>query len=474
MPVLSDHAPTAVDPLSALIFLFLLSLSGLLSGTETALTAVSEASIARLAEEGKPRAVLLKRLLQQKGRVIAALLVGNNIVNTVLAVFATVVFQGVIGDSKVLPAWAAPVVASVIAVAFLLVFGEVLPKSIAIATRVRWTMAAAYPVAALTLATAPVTKLLAMLSNGVLRLMGGKGVDDIFDLRELHSMANLSADAGVIDTMERNLIQRASRLNDTRVSEIMIPRTDVQALEIGSSVEQIRALFQKTPCTRIPVYKGDLDDIVGTLNFKEFFRHDPGAGRGFEIANYLHKPLFVSGAMFIGDMLNEMRARRTHMAIVLDEYGGTAGLITLEDAVEMLVGRIDDEYDVIETPFERIDEHTWEVDGRVTDERMVAKLGLNLPEEALQGFDTAAGLALRAFGNIPAEGDSATYHGLEITASNVRGQRVRRVRIRLLSEEEKLQAVQDSQSARRKPTRPVAPSEPGIEPEAPAVRLNGE
>lgn len=468
-----------MDPLSILIFLFLLSLSGLLSGTETALTAVSEASIARLADEGKPRALLLKRLLAHKGRVIAALLVGNNIVNTVLAVFATVVFQGVIRESEVLPLWAAPVAASVIAVTFLLVFGEVLPKSLAITSRVAWSMAAAYPVAVLTLATAPVTKLLAMLSHGVLRALGGKRApDNIFDLHEIHSVANLSADAGVIDTMERNLIQRASRLNDTRVSEIMIPRTDLQALEIGSSVEQIRALFQKTPFTRIPVYKEDLDDIVGTLNLKEFFRHDPGAGRGFEIVNYLHKPLFVSGAMFIGDMLNEMRTRRTHLAIVLDEYGGTAGLITLEDAVEMLVGRIDDEYDIVEAPFRQVNETTWEVDGRVTDERLVAKLGLDLPEDALQGFDTAAGLALRAFGNIPAEGDIATYYGLEITASNVRGQRVRRVRIRLLSEEEKREHEAAAQSARRKPTRPVVPADDkpdtGNKPELIPGRLNGE
>lgn len=442
-----------MDPLSALIFLLLLTLSGLVSGTETALTAVSDATLAHLANEGDSRAVRLRKLLTHKGRVIAALLVANNIVNTVLAVYATVVFDGMIQGSAILPHWAGPILASLLAVVFLLTFGEVLPKSIAVAVRVRWALASAYPVALLMFVTAPATRVLSLLSNAALRLMGEKpGAQDIFDVREIHALASLSAEAGVIDSMEQALIQRASQLNDTRVREIMLPRIDIQALEVHASLEEIRAFFQKTAFTRIPMYSGDLDDIVGVLNFKEFFRHDPGAGRGFDVVNYLHKPLFVPSSMFIGDLLSEMRAQRTHMAIALDEYGGTAGLITLEDVVEMLVGRIDDEYDVIETPFERIDGVTWEVDGRVTDERLMARLGVTLAPEVLEGFDTAAGLALKAFGNIPSEGDTTTYHGLQITASRVGGHRVKRVRIRVLSQQE-AEAAEAELSARRKAAR---------------------
>ena len=187
--------------------------------------------------------------------------------------------------------------------------------------------------------------------------------------------------------------------------------------------------------------------------------------------------------MFIGDVLNEMRGKRTHLAVVLDEYGGTAGLLSLEDVVEMLVGRIEDEYDVLNTPFEQIDERTWEVDGRVTDERLVNRLGLELPPEALEGFDTAAGLVLRAFGNIPSEGETTTYHGLELTAKRVKGHRVRRVRIRRLTEEE-VQALSDAgpspgSSGRRRPTREITaerenavaeregPGQTEIQPEAP-------
>lgn len=439
-----------MDPLSAIIFISLLALSGAFSGTETALTAVSDSALARMADSGSNRAALLKRLLQNRGRVIAALLVGNNIVNTVLAVFATVVFSGMFAGGSLLPAWAGPIVASVMAVVFLLVFGEVLPKSIAVAIREKWALAAAWPVAGLMFVTRPATFLLDGLSNTALRLMGeDPRKQNIFDVREIHAMANLSAQAGIIDPMEQKLIQRASQLNDTRVREIMCPRIDIQALDVRAPLDEIRAFFQRTAFTRIPMYSGDLDDIVGILNFKEFFRHDPGRSKGFDPANYLHKPLFVPGAMFIGDLLTKMRESRTHMAIVLDEYGGTAGLITLEDVVEMLVGRIDDEYDVVETPFEKVAEDTWEVDGRVTDERLLTQLRVSLPDEVTGGFDTAAGLALQAFGNIPSEGDTTTYHGMEITASRVRGHRVRRIRIRLLTPEE-VEAEHAGQSTRRR------------------------
>lgn len=447
-----------MDPLSVLIFLGILSLSALFSGTETAITAVSNVTVTKLAGDGNKPALLLQRMLKEKGRVIAALLVANNIVNVILAVYATVVIDESIRGVDWLPQWAAPIVASVSSVVFLLIFGEVMPKSIAVHYRNRWALGSAWFVFALMLVTRPITWLLIKFSNITLRLLGGKpGEEDPFDLHEISTVAQIGEQAGVIDNMEKQLIQRAAHLNDTRVREIMVPRTDMRGLDVSTPLEEIRAVFQRTPFTRLPVYKEDLDDIVGVLNFKEFLRLDPTRQRGFDLTAYLHKALFVPESMFIGDLLNEMRRQRTHIAIVLDEYGGTGGLTTLEDVVEMLVGRIDDEYDVIETPFEKIDETTWEVDGRVTDERLVTRLELTLPPEALEGFDTVGGLALKAFGNIPSEGDTTTYHDIEITATRVKGHRVRRVRVRKLTPEEAEAAVPDAGtvSTRRKTTRQI-------------------
>ena len=441
---------------TVLIFLGILTLSGIFSGTETALTAISNVTLTRMADGGSGAAKLLLRMLRDKGRVIAALLVANNIVNVILAVYATVVFDGFLKDKDLLPPWAAPIVASICSVAFLLVFGEVLPKSIAVRMRNQWALASAWFVVGLMFVTRPITWLLIKFSNAIMHMMGSReGDEDIFDVHEINTLAHMGEQAGVIDTLEKQLIQRAAQLNDTRVREIMAPRTDIQGIELASPVEDIRTLFKKTPYSRLPVYKGDLDDIVGVLNFKEFLRHD--SSEGFDLRSFLHKPLFVPDSMFIGDLLSEMRAKRSHVAIVLDEYGGTAGLISLEDVVEMLVGRIEDEYDIVANSFEQIDERTWEVDGRVSDERLVAKLGVTLPEHALDGFDTAAGLALKAFGNIPSEGDAATYHGMEITATRVRGHRVRRMRIRVLTADEVVAAEleESGSSGRRRNTRQV-------------------
>lgn len=443
-----------MDPLPLLIFATLLSLSAAFSGTETAITAISPVTIASLAEKGSRRAKLLQSITAAKGRAIAALLVGNNIVNVVLAVYATLVFEGMIRDGGSLPPWAGPIVASVGSVAFLLVFGEVLPKTIAVTFHQRVALNAAYPLYVLMKVLSPVILALTALSNGAMILLGRKpGQDDIFDVHELHTMADLGEKAGAIDTQEKELIQRASLLNETRVREIMIPRTDIQGIEAGATVEDIRSFYRKQPFTRTPVYRGDLDDIVGVLNFKEFLRHDPGRQRGFDLLAYLHKPLFVPGTMAVGGLLDEMRRRRAHMAIVLDEYGGTAGLITLEDIVERIVGRIDDEYDDEERPLEKLDERTWVVDGRITDELMVQQLGLNLPAEALEGFDTVAGLALKAFGNIPAEGDVTTYHGLELKVLQVKGHRVRRVQVRVVPSGESNGASSgDTKTSTRKKT----------------------
>ncbi|MDC1141826.1 hemolysin family protein [Planctomycetota bacterium] len=444
-----------MDPVSVLIFLGILTLSGLFSGTETALTAVSDVKIHQAASDGDNRAKLLEKILTNRGRVIAALLVGNNVVNVALAVYATVIFNDTFIGTGI-PEWAAPIIASVASVLFLLVFGEVLPKSIAVAFSIQWSLSSAYPVAVLMAFTLPVTAVLNYLSNGVMVVMGRKQRDnDIFDIREIHTMAHLQEQAGVIDPLEKQLIQRASQLNDTRVREIMIPRTDVQALAMESDLKTIHELFGKTPYSRIPVFERDLDNIQGLLNFKELLRHDPSV-REFDLKTFLHKPLYVPESMFIGDLLNEMRRKRTHMAIVLDEYGGTSGLTTLEDVMEMLVGRIDDEYDIVTTPLRPLEDGSWVVDGRLSDERLFAAIAFTMDAEAQEGFDTAAGLALKAFENIPSEGETTTYHGLEITALKVKDHRVRRIRVRKLSDTELVtqEAVDDAaRSIRKRATR---------------------
>jgi putative hemolysin len=451
-----------MDFVTLLIFASILSLNAFFCAAETALTGVSEAKLHALADRGSARAKMLLALLRHRSRVVAGLLIGQNIVGAVLAVYSTLVLNAMLN----LPyPWLEALLAALMSIGLLLVFGEVIPKSLAVHAPTRLSLWFAWPVWLVSLIFRPLTAVLSTMSGVILKLAGGKEAEPTVTVEEIQAIARMGHAHGVIDEMEGKIVAKAAMLNDTRVREIMIPRTDIQGIEAHAGLADLRAFFQKSPFSRIPVYKGDLDDIVGVLNFKEFLRLDPARERGFDLTAFLHKALFVPETMFIGDMLNVMREKRSHLAIALDEYGGTAGLVTLEDVIEMLVGRIEDEYDVIASPVTSLDRGVYEFDGRVTDERVVASLGIELPPEALEGLDTAAGLALKAFGNIPSEGDVTTYYGMEITATEVKGHRVRRVKIRVMTPEETAEA-EARPSTRRRTTRISAEgTEPAERPE---------
>lgn len=435
-------------------FVVILSLNAFFCAAETALTAVSEPALHNLQREGSRRASVALKMVAVRSRVVAALLVGQNIVGAVLAVYSSIVIEQSLGEA--LHPGVGPVVAVATSIVLLLVFGEVVPKSIAVTNATPITLMFAYPIWFVALAFRPITWALSKISNGVLRLLGQDPSDSrIVSVEEIQAIARIGGATGVIDDQEAELIQHASQLNDIRVREIMIPRTDIVAIEVAMPLSEIRAFFQRTAYSRLPVYQGDLDDIVGILHFKDFLRHAPERDEDFDLPSFLHKPLFVPESMFIGDLLKQAQARHSHLAIVLDEYGGTSGLVTLEDVFEMLVGKIEDEYDAVDVAFERVDNNTCDVDGRATDDMLFARLGIESPPKTGDGFHTVAGLALTAFGNIPSEGDKTTYHGMEITALRVRGNRVRRVRIRKLSPEE-MQAQTDKEPSRRHTTRMLA------------------
>ncbi|MCC6575074.1 MAG: HlyC/CorC family transporter [Planctomycetes bacterium] len=415
---------TAID---VVIFLLLLGGSAFCSASETALTAVSDVAVHLLAEKGSRLALLIKKLVADRRRVIAALLVGNNIVNAVLAIYATRVFDQGLAQSGIMSPELAAVAAGATSIVSLLVFGEILPKSVAVSFSLRVAMWVAYPVWLMVLALTPVIVVLNAISGAVLRLLGHDGKVGNLTLDEIRMLARIGKQQGVIDQIEGKIVERASEINDIRVREIMVPRTDIHAVKATSTIAELREIFRRDLFSRMPVYLGDIDDFIGVLHFKEILRLTPAEEAKFKLQDYLHPTLFVPGAMFCGDLLEKMREKRSHLAIVLDEYGGTAGLVTLEDIIEELVGRIEDEYDVSAALVKRRPDGDLEVDGRLGIEEFETALGLKLAEEAHLGAETVAGLALKAFGKIPAEGDRCSYHGLELTALRVRDLRVRRV-----------------------------------------------
>ncbi|CAG0927383.1 partial hypothetical protein, partial [Planctomycetaceae bacterium] len=330
-----------------------------------------------------------------------------------------------------LPHWAGPIIASVSAIVVLLLFGEVIPKAIGVTFPRGWSMFFAWPCYGVVSALSPLTYLLGSMTRGLTWILGGgrHASETQVSVDELQTMAKMGKEMGVIDSMEMEIVQKASVLNETKVREIMVPRTDIHAISAQTTLTELRATFKRDLYSRTPVFLHDLDDILGVLNYKEILRLSPADEAKFNLQDYLHPGLFVPETMSVGVLLNKMRERRSHLAIVIDEYGGTSGLVTFEDIVEVLVGRIEDEYDVTARLIERRANGVWEVDGRLSVEELQETIGQDLSDEAREGISTAAGLALKAFGKIPSEGEETTYHLLRFKATRVRDQRVRRLEI---------------------------------------------
>jgi len=415
-----------------LVFSCILTLNAFFCASETALTGASEAAARSRADSGSRRGKLLLKLLADRPRVVTALLIGQNIAGAVLAVYSSRVIDDTLG------AQLSPVLSALLAVAvsilLLLVFGEVIPKTLAVRFATPWALFFSGPVFLTTLVFWPVTAVLAVASTGILRLVGKHEEGATVSVDEIQTIAKMGQEMGVIDSMEMEIVQKASVLNETKVRDIMVPRTDIHAIPARLNLAELRQAFKRDLFSRTPVYLGDLDDIIGVLNFKELLRLTPQDEARFKLQDYLHPALFVPEAMSVGVLLTKMRERRTHMAIVIDEYGGTSGLVTFEDIVEVLVGRVEDEYDVTAKLIERRENGLWEVDGRLTLEELEETLGVSLGESEKEGVTTAAGLALKAFGKIPAEGDATTFNKLSLKVTRMRDQRVRRLELRCIEE----------------------------------------
>lgn len=418
---------------SLLIFCGLLVMSAIFSGTETALTSIDDLTVHGLIDKKDPRGLILQKLLQKRGRIIAALLVGNTIVNTGLAVFATVVFDGFFKSSP-LPRWLAPLAASLTAVFFVLVFGEVLPKNIAVVMFKKWSLVMARPVGVLVAILAPILKVLEWVNELCLKAFGDSARrHHNSSIESLLIMARMSANAGVIDKIEEKLIKRASIMNDAMARDVMVPRPDVYALDENLSVEEVCEVFRTEMYSRIPMYSENIDRVTGILHLKDIFRALSESGnQDFSLKKLAHLPLFIPETRQLGALLDDMKARREHMAIVIDEFGTTSGVVTLEDILEHLVGTIDDEHDQATVQATLKADGVVEATGRMTLDELETIFGVDLPQEVHEEVSTVAGLIMKISGEVPMAGAKVSGYGLHIKVLGIDGQKIDRVAMKKL------------------------------------------
>ena len=374
-----------------------LALSAFFAGSETALVSLSRIDLQRLREKGDRRALVLRSLKSHTSRLLATILIGQNLFITSASALATLLATAWLGETY------GAVAAIIFSTIVLFIFAEMTPKSIAAASPVSISRAVAVPMAWTMRLLSPFVNVLVKVSTGMLRLFGITEKAPTLTEEEMKSLFNLGAEEGVIHGGERKLLHKVLEFGDKTVREIMVPRTKVIALPETAKFDDVRLVLHEHKLSRLPVYRGSLDNVVGILNAKDLFDLADEAEKNFALGRYLDPPFLVPEFKRAEDLFREMRRRRTHMAVVVDEHGGTAGIATIEDAIEELLGPIQDEYDDEETSgFVAAGDRTYVLEGSFRLDDIEEQFGLSLPRDEAE---TIAGHLMLRFGRIPRRGE---------------------------------------------------------------------
>jgi putative hemolysin len=412
------------------IFLGLLICSAFFSGSETVITALNEITLSANLKQGRVHNLLLW-LCKRKSTVIGASLVGNNIANTVLAVYAGVIADSIFSSTELISPSLAPVLASLITIFFLLIFGEVIPKQLGVSFSKKLAPIIAYPIYMVVFILKPVTKAMDKLSRLILLALPiAQDTSTAPTIPEMLAMAKYSEKAGHIDGIERRLMARASKFNDLSANDVMVPKTMVTGVSVDSTFEEVVRIFAENMYTRVPVYKESMDEIIGVFNFKELLRLKQKEKEKFSIKKRMLKPLYIPENVAIGELLERMRENRSHMAIVIDEYGTMLGLVTMEDIVERVFGVIDDEYDEAKPKQETGAGADNVMDGHTSLQDISEILNIKFPPEVTRKVNTLSGFLTYVRGDFPREKDVVTYGGHVFVVKEVDGMRVDKVLVK--------------------------------------------
>lgn len=402
-----------------IIIIVLLLLSGYFSASETALSSASRIRLKSLIAGGDRRASRTLAMIEDFDKTLTTILVGNNIVNIASSSLATVMFTELFGPAGV---GAATVVMTIL----VLVFGEVLPKSVAKENAEPISLAFSGPLSVLARILTPVTWLFSQLKKGLSRLMRTGGQQPSVTEDELKFIIDESEEQGVLEEQESNLVKSALEFDDIEVSRILVPRVNVVAVEVNQSIEDIRNVFMEEMYTRMPVYEKNIDNIIGVINEKDFLRLLVEGSDS--VQDIITETMYISDRKLISEVLRDMQKSKVHMAIVLDQYGGTQGIVTMEDIIEELVGEIYDENDEIISPLQKVSENCWDVEADLSVTDLLEEL--DLPEDLIETErNSVGGWSMELFGRIPERGAEITNGLFSIKILEVGEQRVKKIRL---------------------------------------------
>lgn len=412
-----------------LIAVVLLLLAAYFAVTETAVAAVSRSRIKAKADKGDPRAEKAQYVLDHFDQAVTTLLICTNIVHIAAAAIVTVAVTARWGLSAVS-------LSTLITTVVVFFAGEMLPKSIAKSCSERFTLANSGTLKLLMAVFRPLSAALSAIGERAASLTRGDPEISVTE-DELYDLIEDMTEEGTLDEEQGELISSALQFGDVTVESILTPRVDLEAIDIEDSPEEVLAQIKAQNHSRLPVYEGSIDNVIGILQIRKYIKAYLRLGGAVDLRPLLDEPLFIHQSTKIDELLPILSKRKQNLAVITDNYGGTLGIVTVEDILEELVGEIWDEDDVVEEAVVALDDGSFEVDAEESVSDVFEQLGFDDPEENEELVNTRMGeWAYEQFTAIPAAGESFSYHNLLVTVSEVEHNRILKLRVRILPEQQ--------------------------------------
>ncbi len=412
-----------IGVLSRVLLGVFLLFSAFFSGSEAALLSVQRIRIRHMADGGVKGAARVSRMVERPEKLLPPILLGNNLVNSAAVAVGTAVAISALDGNETRGVLAATIGMT----ALLLVFGETIPKTMAVRHSERMSLWVALPVQWVEWLLLPAVVLLQWVSGAVAKLGGGAaGSRAIITEEEIKTMVTMGREVGTVEHGEAEMIRRVFEFGDRQVREVMTPRPEIVWVERESSLEQFLSIYDEHYHTRFPVFDGQVDNVVGILSIKEVLRAmaKGGLSKDDPVTVAMRTPHFVPETKLVGELFGEMRASGHQLTMIADEFGGVAGLVTLKQLLEEIVGPVAEEEAPVEEAVVAVGENTFEVDAGLQIEEANELMGLSLPEGE---YETVAGLILERLGRIPSINDQLTVGDLHFRITEMRGVKIERV-----------------------------------------------
>ena len=403
------------------ILIICLVLSALFSASETALMSLSKIRVKQMIENREKGANRINKLLSDPSRLLSAILIGNNVVNIGASSLMTSLAIDAFGNTGV-------GVATGIMTLLILVFGEITPKSLAAKNSEKISVRLSGFIEFVTNLLTPISFVLNIITDFLVKLLGGE-VDKkkpFITQEELKTIVNVSYKEGVLEGEEKDMIYNVFDFSDSQVNDVMVPRTEIVAIDVDLPYEEIIKIINKEQYSRIPVYENTIDNIIGILYVKDLLFLDVNKESPFDLRKYIRQPYFTPEYKSIKELFKEMRTNRNHMVVIIDEYGGTEGIVTIEDVVEEIVGDIEDEYDKKIKEIEVIKEDEYLVNGNVRIDTINELIGTHIESK---DFDTIAGFVIGIIDRLPEAGEEIEYENIRFIIENIERKRIKKIRI---------------------------------------------